>query len=44
MDESIEDSMTPNYGFTRKRTSTKLNKKAVGGTPWTRRRKTPAHL
>jgi hypothetical protein len=42
-DESIEDSMTPNYGFTRKRTSTKLNKKAVGGTPWTRETQNTGH-
>jgi len=42
-DEAIEDSMTPNYGFTRKRTSTKLNKKAVGGTPWTRETQNTGH-
>ena len=42
-EEDIEDSMTPNYGFTRKRTSTKLNKKAVGGTPWTRETQNTGH-
>jgi hypothetical protein len=43
-DETIEDSMTPNYGFTRKRVSTKLNKKAVGGTPWTRETQNTGHV
>lgn len=43
-DESIQDSMTPNYGFTRKRANTKLNKKAVGGTPWTRETQNTGHL
>jgi hypothetical protein len=42
-DESIEDSMTPNYGFTRKRVSTKLLKKAIGGTPWTRETQNTGH-
>src|ERR1035437_7746114 len=43
-DSTIEDSMTPNYGFSRKRTSTKLNKKAVGGTPWTRETQNTGHV
>jgi hypothetical protein len=42
-EESIQDSMTPNYGFPRKRTNTKLNKKAVGGTPWTRETQNTGH-
>jgi hypothetical protein len=42
-EEDIQDSMTPNYGFTRKRVSTKLNKKAVGGTPWTRETQNTGH-
>lgn len=33
-EDDIQDSMCPNYGFTRKRTGTLLHKKAVGGTPW----------
>jgi hypothetical protein len=40
----IEDSMTPNYGFTRKRANTKLLKKAVGGTPWTRETQNTGHV
>ena len=43
-EEDIQDSMTPNYGFTRKRVSTKLNKKAVGGTPWTRETQNTGHV
>lgn len=43
-EEDIEDSMTPNYGFSRKRVSTKLNKKAVGGTPWTRETQNTGHV
>jgi hypothetical protein len=42
--EDINDSMTPNYGFTRKRVATKLNKKAVGGTPWTRETQNTGHV
>jgi hypothetical protein len=42
-EEDIEDSMNPNYGFTRKRASTQLNKKAVGGTPWTRETQNTGH-
>jgi hypothetical protein len=44
LEEDIQDSMTPNYGFTRKRASTKLNKKAVGGTPWTRETQNTGHV
>ncbi|QNI34539.1 hypothetical protein H7849_11950 [Alloacidobacterium dinghuense] len=39
----IEDSMTPDYGFTRKRATTQLRKKAVGGTPWTRETQNTGH-
>lgn len=35
-EEDIQDSMTPNYGFTRKRPATRSLKKAVGGVPYTR--------
>jgi hypothetical protein len=42
--EDIQDSMTPNYGFTRKRSNTLLNKKAVGGTPWTRETQNAGHV
>jgi hypothetical protein len=41
--EDIEDSMTSDYGFTRKRTATKLQTKAVGGTPWTRETQNTGH-
>jgi hypothetical protein len=41
--EDIEDSMTPDYDFSRKRPNTKLNKKAVGGTPWTRETQNTGH-
>lgn len=34
--ESLQDSLCPNYGFTRKRTATRLTKKPVGSTPWSR--------
>jgi hypothetical protein len=40
----IQDSMSPNYGFPRKRTSTKLQKKAIGGTPWTRDTQNTGHV
>ena len=43
-EEDIEDSMTPNYGFTRKRTGTQLHKKAVGSTPWTRETQNTGHV
>jgi hypothetical protein len=39
----IQDSMNPDYGFTRKRMSTQLRKKAVGGTPWTRETQNTGH-
>ena len=39
----IQDSMTPDYGFTRKRVSTQLRKKAVGGNPWTRETQNTGH-
>jgi hypothetical protein len=35
--------MTPDYGFTRKRASTQLHKKAVGGSPWTRETQNTGH-
>lgn len=43
-DGSIQDSMNPDYGFTRKRASTQLKKKAVGGTPWTRETQNTGHV
>lgn len=43
-DESIEDSMNPDYGFTRKRGITQLRKKAVGGMPWTRETQNTGHI
>lgn len=39
----IQDSMTPDYGFTRKRATTQLHKKAVGSTPWTRETQNVGH-
>jgi hypothetical protein len=42
-DSTLGDSMNPSYGFTRKRANTKLNKKAVGGTPWTRETQNTGH-
>jgi hypothetical protein len=42
-DPTLGDSMNPSYGFTRKRANTKLNKKAVGGTPWTRETQNTGH-
>jgi hypothetical protein len=35
-DAGLQDSMCPDYGFTRKRATTRSLKKAVGGTPYTR--------
>jgi hypothetical protein len=35
--------MNPSYGFTRKRSSTQLRKKAIGGTPWTRETQNTGH-
>lgn len=40
----IQDSMNPDYGFTRKRANTQLKKKAVGGTPWTRETQNTGHV
>lgn len=42
-DATLGDSMNPSYGFTRKRASTQLHKKAVGGTPWTRETQNTGH-
>lgn len=39
----IQDSMCPDYGFTRKRASTLLQQKAIGGTPWTRETQNTGH-
>lgn len=39
----IQDSMTPDYGFERRRASTQLRKKAVGGSPWTRETQNTGH-
>jgi hypothetical protein len=41
--ETLQDSMCPNYGFTRKRASTLLNKKPTGSTPWTRETENTGH-
>src|ERR1700683_3146317 len=42
-DSTIQDSICPDYGFTRKRPTTQLRKKAVGGTPWTRETQNIGH-
>ena len=42
-DPVLGDSMNPSYGFTKRRASTLLNKKAVGGTPWTRETQNTGH-
>lgn len=42
-DPDLGDSMNPSYGFTRKRASTQLHKKAIGGTPWTRETQNTGH-
>ena len=42
-DVTLGDSMNPSYGFTRKRPTTKLNKKAVGGVPWSRETQNTGH-
>lgn len=42
--EDIQDAMNPNYGFTRKRATTQLKKKAIGGTPWTRETQNTGHV
>ena len=41
---ALGDSMNPSYGFTRKRATTQLHKKAVGGTPWTRETQNTGHV
>lgn len=43
-DAALGDSMNPNYGFERKRPTTQLRKKAVGGTPWTREIQNAGHV
>lgn len=43
-DAILGDSMNPSYGFTRKRATTQLHKKAVGGTPWTRETQNTGHV
>jgi hypothetical protein len=42
-DSALGDSMNPSYGFSRKRGSTQLRKKAVGGSPWTRETQNTGH-
>lgn len=42
-EEDIEDSMTPDYGFSRTRPNTRLTTKAVGGSPWTRETQNLGH-
>lgn len=42
-DSTLGDSINPSYGFTRKRGSTLLRKKAVGGTPLTRETQNTGH-
>lgn len=42
-DPDLGDSMCWSYGFTRKRPSTQLRKKAVGGTPWSRETQNSGH-
>ena len=42
-DNDLGDSLTPNYGFTRKRTITKLSQKAAGGAPYTRDTQNTGH-
>jgi hypothetical protein len=42
-DSVLHDSMNPSYGFTRKRSTTQLHKKAVGGIPWTRETQNVGH-
>jgi hypothetical protein len=41
--ETLQDSLCPNYGFTRKRATTRLTKKAVGSTPWSRETENTGH-
>jgi hypothetical protein len=42
-DVALGDSMNPSYGFTRKRGSTQLHKKAIGSSPWTRETQNTGH-
>jgi hypothetical protein len=42
-DPVLGDSMNPSYGFSPKRASTQLRKKAIGGTPWTRETQNTGH-
>jgi hypothetical protein len=42
-DPTIGDTMSPNFGFTRKRPLTRLNKKAPGGGPYTRETSNGGH-
>lgn len=43
-ESDVQDSMCPNYGFSRKRPATLLQKKAVGSTPWTRETQNVGHV
>lgn len=42
-DQALGDSMNPSFGFERKRPTTQLSKKAVGGSPWTRETANTGH-
>lgn len=42
-EDDIQDSMCPNYGFSRERPSTLLSVKAIGGSPWTRETQNTGH-
>ena len=43
-DEQLRDCMSPDYGFSRKRSTAKLMVKAVGGRPWTRLADNAGHV
>lgn len=43
-DPALGDSMNPSYGFTMRRPTTLLQKKAVGGSPWTRETQNSGHV
>ena len=43
-DQNLGDSMNPSFGFTRKRATTLLHKKPVGGTPWSRETQNTGHI
>lgn len=43
-DQKLGDSMNPSFGFTRKRATTQLRKKPVGGVPWTRETQNTGHV